>query len=756
MEGFTVTGLVKASIFGLIIGIVGLFLSFVPVSHSLEEDVGLGLLFKLRGVRPPPSDVVVVSIDHDSSEHLNVPDNPDKWPRSLHARLIEKLVQAGASVVTFDIHFLEARSPEDDRLFAEAIHKAGNVVLADALRAKEVPMSPMTGSQAAANTIVKIMKPFAPFGEAAVATGPFVLPRIPFKVNQYWTFQQGAGDAPTFPILTLQLFSFPVYEQFYHLMEEAGAEHAGALPRDVDAVLKTKGLVNLIGEIRGMFEGDPLLAGNMLRALEATDLQSADMQSYRKLIALIKVYGGTHSRYINFYGPPRTIQTIPYYQALQLGSGAGMDQEIDVKGKAVFVGLSEILLAERKDSFYTVFSQANGVFIGGVEIAATALANILEDSSVMPLSVGAHVGLLLFWGLLMGCVCRMASTIIAAVAVAGLSLLYLVGAAYQFQTDYSWYPLVIPLLLQTPLAFGSAVLWNYFETDRERKNMRKAFGLYLPNDVVDSMAKDLGHLKGGPQVVYGTCLFTDAANYTTVAEQLSPQELSDFLAKYFEALFTPVREHGGLIVDLKGDSILAIWKASEDDAALRKQACFAAVDIQKSIDRFNQSVAPLGLPTRVGLHAGEFTIGTVGALDHYEYRPAGDVVNTASRVEGFNKSLGTQVAVTDEVLSGLDGFLTRELGQFRLKGKTKALVIHELVNRQEESDQDWRRGCATFAKALGTFRRQSWDEAKEQFQQCADILQDDGPSKFYIELCEQYIATPPQEEWDKVVTLDKK
>jgi adenylate cyclase len=333
---------------------------------------------------------------------------------------------------------------------------------------------------------------------------------------------------------------------------------------------------------------------------------------------------------------------------------------------------------------------------------------------------------------------------------------YLGVAAFQFQYDFTWYPLVIPLLVQGPLAFGSAVLWNYYETDRERKNMRKAFGYYLPNDVVDALARDLGNLKGGPQVVYGTCLFTDAANYTTLSENLNPQELSDILGKYFEALFTPVRQHGGLIVDLKGDSILAIWKAPQDDPKLRAQACLAALEIAKSVERFNLAVAPYSLPTRIGLHAGQFTIGTVGAVDHYEYRPAGDVVNTASRVEGFNKYLGTTIAVTDEVIRGLDGFLTKDLGHFRLKGKAKSLGIHELVSRLEEAEEHQKHASTMFAEAMGAFRRQSWNEARGLFTQCAEVLEQDGPSKFYIELCDQYLEHPPQETWDEVVTLEKK
>ncbi|MCK4987109.1 MAG: hypothetical protein KAS40_16380, partial [Desulfobacterales bacterium] len=77
--------LFKAIILGFLIGIVGLLISPFRFALNIEENAGLGLLFKLRGVRPPPSDVVIVSIEKESSENLSLPNNPDKWPRSLHA-----------------------------------------------------------------------------------------------------------------------------------------------------------------------------------------------------------------------------------------------------------------------------------------------------------------------------------------------------------------------------------------------------------------------------------------------------------------------------------------------------------------------------------------------------------------------------------------------------------------------------------------------------------------------------------------------
>jgi adenylate cyclase len=101
---------------------------------------------------------------------------------------------------------------------------------------------------------------------------------------------------------------------------------------------------------------------------------------------------------ISLYGPPRTISTVPYHQALKLHrQGTISEKRIDLKDKAVFVGLSEILLAERKDSFYTVFSQANGIFISGVEIAATAFANLLEERPLRPLPLHFFVLIILLW-----------------------------------------------------------------------------------------------------------------------------------------------------------------------------------------------------------------------------------------------------------------------------------------------------------------------------------------------------------------------
>ena len=87
--------------------------------------------------------------------------------------------------------------------------------------------------------------------------------------------------------------------------------------------------------------------------------------------------------------------------------------------------------------------------------------------------------------------------------------------------------------------------------------------------------------------------------------------------------------------------------------ALGIQACQAALDIAKAVDDFNRSSDKLKLPTRIGLHSGNIILGSIGAMDHYEYHPIGDIVNTSERIQGLNKYLGTRILVSEEVIGQL-------------------------------------------------------------------------------------------------------
>ena len=127
----------KAVIGGLLTGIFGLIL--IPFMCDMEEDMGLNLLFKFRGQRAVPHDIVVVTLDRVSARSLDLPPEPYKWPRSLHARLVDNLARQGARVIAFDMIFKEPGPPDMDNQFAEVIGNAENVVLCEQLDKDTIP-----------------------------------------------------------------------------------------------------------------------------------------------------------------------------------------------------------------------------------------------------------------------------------------------------------------------------------------------------------------------------------------------------------------------------------------------------------------------------------------------------------------------------------------------------------------------------------------------------------------------------------------
>jgi adenylate cyclase len=297
----------KAALFGLAVGLTGVIVSFSQISHDIEEHAGLALLFKLRGLREPPLEVVVVSIDRKSSETLHLPKNPDRWPRSLHTNLITNLVQQGAAAIVFDLYFTDSRADTEDKSLAKAINEAGNIVLAELLRVKELP-APSQGTLGGQDhRIVQSIKPIDTISRAAFATAPFVLPRMPVRVNHYWTFLPDAGDSPTFPVVAFQLYALRVYGDFVRLMEKVRPNLAGTLPDDAASAIQMRGAVSFVKQIRTIFESDLLLGAAMVKELEHSSSATKEMKNTRLLKSLIKVYSGSKRRYLNYYGPPSSL-----------------------------------------------------------------------------------------------------------------------------------------------------------------------------------------------------------------------------------------------------------------------------------------------------------------------------------------------------------------------------------------------------------------------------------------------------------------
>lgn len=747
----------KAIPYGILIGITGLIISVIPFLSTMEEHAGLALLFKLRGVRSAPSDVVVISIAKDSAASLHLPNDPDTWDRSLHARLIDNLSRAGAKVIVFDLFFHGVRSSSGDELMARAIRNSQNTVLGEHLQAEKVSLTGNDGTAHGIVNIERLIPPLPSLARSSLAVAPFPLPKVPIRVNQYWTFKKTSGNMPTLPAVAFQVFALNAYEALIQLLEKHGASLPETIPKNKDSFTKTHNSESIMRVIRDIMQENPVIVRAMLSDLNRSDALSLIPKDERLLTQLIKLYSGPDNRVINYYGPPRSITTVPYYQALRTHEMMQVSQpQLDFNGKAVFVGVSERLISEQVDGHYTVFSQPDGLDIGGVEIAATAFANLLDDSSLRPLPQYMYLLIILIWGLIIGILCRRLSPVLSGISVAGMCLCYLLAAHFLFVYHAIWSPVVIPLLFQAPLGLAGSVIWNYCESTRERKKIKTAFSYYLPDREIDRLLKDISAIGRDNQTVDGICLYTDIVNYTEISESMRPDELGATIKSYYETVFAPIKQHGGAISNAFGDAVLSIWADAKHDTSARKEACLAALEIDKALHRYNGSGPKEGLSTRIGLHYGQILLGSIGAHDHYEYRPVGDIANTATRIEGLNKHLGTRLLLSAEMLEKLDGFLTREVGRFLLVGKKSPLSIHELLNRLEESTPEERDRCKLFTEALDDFKRRLWDLAMSKFQKLSMNNVVDGPSTFYLERCRYFRKHPPEKSWSGEIIMSKK
>ncbi len=190
--------LVKTLLTSLLLAIASSCFFYTPYGQNIEESIGLALLFKLRGPRESPAKAVINNIDDNSSDKLGLSTHFSKWPRTIHAALVDKLVQFGAKVIAFDIFFAENKDRNQDLIFAEAIRRAGNVILVEEIQHKS--LHPSDRSQRSTTIEMDtIVPPITPLANAALALAPFPLPKIPVRVNTTWRFKPSCGNIPTLP-----------------------------------------------------------------------------------------------------------------------------------------------------------------------------------------------------------------------------------------------------------------------------------------------------------------------------------------------------------------------------------------------------------------------------------------------------------------------------------------------------------------------------------------------------------------------------
>ncbi len=212
----------------------------------------------------------------------------------------------------------------------------------------------------------------------------------------------------------------------------------------------------------------------------------------------------------------------------------------------------------------------------------------------------------------------------------------------------------------------------------------KAFSKFVPVDVINQLVAE-GHAlapNGSPRRV--TVMFTDVEGFTSISESLDTDVLVGMLTEYFNLATGVFARHGGVVDKFIGDGIMVLWGAPADLPDAEHKACLAALELHVEMSELNRKWLAQGLPefrTRVGIHTGTVIAGVLGSNDRLSYTAFGDVINVASRIEGINKQLGTQMLMSEVTFAGLQGRLhTRRIEELvELRGRQTRMVLYELL-----------------------------------------------------------------------------
>jgi class 3 adenylate cyclase len=201
-----------------------------------------------------------------------------------------------------------------------------------------------------------------------------------------------------------------------------------------------------------------------------------------------------------------------------------------------------------------------------------------------------------------------------------------------------------------------------------------------PNIMQKLLADDANMLKRG-QKYEVAILFCDLRRFTSFVENTPPDQVIRFLNAFFAKISDLISAHNGLINKFMGDAILAVFGIDGKEKAIQNaiQAAFHIISHTKTIHIGDNNKFDIG----IGIHMGHAVAGTIGSAERYEYTFIGDVVNTASRLDGLSKRLGHRIVISDEVYRLLtDDLRSRfsDLGDQKIRGKSDAIHVYGAIS----------------------------------------------------------------------------
>ena len=326
--------------------------------------------------------------------------------------------------------------------------------------------------------------------------------------------------------------------------------------------------------------------------------------------------------------------------------------------------------------------------ISGVYLHAVAVNNLLRGDGLDVFSPTTRAALSLPLTLI-AAVATMLLPLYRALLVVFLSGGIWCALALLLFSNAQVLPLLTPIMAMA-LTFVVTLVVHFMLLGRQGRFLRRAFAQYVAPALVEQLVQNPGQLKLGGERREMSFLFTDLAGFTSLVERQDPEDAVRLLNLYLDRMIEIAKHHGGTIDKVIGDALVVLFSAPlrQSDHAGRAIAC--ALDMDAFASRFASDQRKRGIPfgvTRIGVNSGVAMIGNLGGSSFFDYTALGDAMNTAARLEGVNKHLGTRIAISGETVRQCPNLAARMVGRLILKGKQEATEVFAPVSRADGHSQ---------------------------------------------------------------------
>ena len=682
-------------------------------------------LLPLRRQNEPSPVPVIIDIDEEALARYG----QWPWPRYLVADLVDSLAQNGAASIGLDIMFAEPDRTSPVRL-GEGLYRDRGVTL-------EIVGLP------------SFLADFDTLFTASVRAAPVVLGAFARYTGERYT-----GPQPQLPAMIARGGKdAPAFDAF--LPTAPGA----VLPLPQFFAEAPVGFVNVSPDADGLVRQIPLLLrfddavypSLALRALMRA-LGTDALRLYTGPDGLFSVAAGDFTipvsregyMLVPFQGGRHTYRYISAARVLD-----GTTTRADIEGCIVFVGTSAPGLADiRATPFDRVMP---GVEVHAAAIDAMVSGNFVRSPSWGP---GAQALIIAF----AACAATLAFGF-AGPRVYVPSSIALMGATVVASRQLFMGGLFLsPLygLLTTLLCGGLLLSVRFWQEEKQKIVLRRAFSRYVSPEVVKRISKRQGDLLAGENREL-SILFTDIRGFTSLSESLSPQDVVLLLNRYFTPMTAIVRSRQGTLDKFIGDALMAFWNAPLDVPGHPALAVDAALSMQEQLQALNGEIeASFGirLAMGAGVHTGQAYVGNMGSDDLINYTLIGDNVNLASRLEGLCKRYGVPVVVSGNTREGCgDAFAFVHLDVLRVKGKTKPVSIYRPM--RPGTDAIFQAAMPQWSVARALYEQGDFAEAAAGFAALAKGYPAVRLFGLYHERSLMLAQSPPV-QWDGIWTMEGK